>query len=143
MACLPYQGQTMPCWLRARRGSHLTLQAAGRPFLLSEEPAVPVVSRGMRFAPGRSCDKFPGGRRCETRSSFYIKMADPEKETGQMLAGWKLRQRVGWMVRSRGQRCRPELGAAGMASLCLGGSYLPVHCRVPGPLRGSLHTQGC
>lgn len=69
----------MPCWLRARRGSHLTPQAAGRPFLLSEEPAVPAVSRGTRFAPGRSCDKFPGGRRCETRSSFCIKMADPEK----------------------------------------------------------------
>lgn len=112
MACLPYQGQTMPCWLRARRGSHLTLQAAGRPFLLSEEPAVPAVSRGTRFAPGRSCDKFPGGKHCETCSSFYIKMADPEKETGQMLAGWKLRQRVGWMVRSRGQRRRPELGTA-------------------------------
>lgn len=40
------------------------------------------------------------------------------RKTGQALVGWKLHQHVGWMARLRGQRCRPELGALGMAGLC-------------------------
>ena len=44
------------------RGGPMTPQTTGRPCLLRERPAVPVVSRWTPFAPGRDRDKFPGGR---------------------------------------------------------------------------------
>lgn len=111
-----------------------------RPFLLSEELAVPAVSRGTRFAPGRSCNKFPGGRRCETRSFFCVKMADPEKENRTDAGRLETASARGLDGMLEGPEVRPRAGSRRRSrSLSVGASSpLPR----PDPLRGSLHTQG-
>ena len=83
----------------------------------------------MRFAPGRSCDKFSGGRCCETGSFFCIKVADPEKENRTGTGRLETASARGLDGMLEGPEVSPRAGSRGHGrSVFCGGSYLLVHC---------------